>query len=116
MIRCSHLIGDNVNSQGVQTAILIHLLALLSFLMTDFSQYSLIKDVVSSLKKHRMHDQQFTHHPLLVLNNFGSDGMQVKLMATMFQHMFPSINVHKVGSFISTCYTLVDSRFKASLA
>lgn len=44
-----------------------------------------------------MHDQQFTHHPLLVLNNFGSDGMQVKLMATMFQHMFPSINVHKVG-------------------
>uniref|UniRef100_H2T2U3 Peter pan homolog n=2 Tax=Takifugu rubripes TaxID=31033 RepID=H2T2U3_TAKRU len=60
-------------------------------------KYSLIKDVVSSLKKHRMHDQQFTHHPLLVLNNFGSDGMQVKLMATMFQHMFPSINVHKVN-------------------
>lgn len=59
-------------------------------------QYCLIKDVVSSLKKHRMHDQQFTHHPLLVLNNFGSDGMQVKLMATMFQNMFPSINVHKV--------------------
>lgn len=65
-----------------------------------FLQYCLIKDVVSSLKKHRMHDQQFTHHPLLVLNNFGSEGMQVKLMATMFQHMFPSINVHKVGSFI----------------
>ncbi|TWW70131.1 Suppressor of SWI4 1 -like protein [Takifugu flavidus] len=60
-------------------------------------KYSLIKDVVSTLKKHRMHDQQFTHHPLLVLNNFGSDGMQVKLMATMFQHMFPSINVHKVN-------------------
>lgn len=47
-----------------------------------------------------MHDQQFTHHPLLVLNNFGSEGMQVKLMATMFQHMFPSINVHKVGRFL----------------
>uniref|UniRef100_A0A667W8F9 Peter pan homolog n=1 Tax=Myripristis murdjan TaxID=586833 RepID=A0A667W8F9_9TELE len=60
-------------------------------------KYSLIKDVVSSLKKHRMHEQQFTHHPLLVLNNFGSDGMQVKLMATMFQNMFPSINVHKVS-------------------
>uniref|UniRef100_H3DMJ0 Peter pan homolog n=1 Tax=Tetraodon nigroviridis TaxID=99883 RepID=H3DMJ0_TETNG len=60
-------------------------------------KYCLIKDVVSSLKKHRMHDQQFTHHPLLVLNNFGSEGMQVKLMATMFQHMFPSINVHKVN-------------------
>uniref|UniRef100_A0A8C7UFR4 Peter pan homolog n=1 Tax=Oncorhynchus mykiss TaxID=8022 RepID=A0A8C7UFR4_ONCMY len=57
--------------------------------------YSLIKDVVLSLKRHRMHEQQFTHHPLLVLNNFGSEGMHVKLMATMFQNMFPSINVHK---------------------
>ncbi|XP_060882901.1 suppressor of SWI4 1 homolog [Labrus mixtus] len=60
-------------------------------------KYSLIKDVISSLKKHRMHDQQFTHHPLLILNNFGSDGMHVKLMATMFQNMFPSINVHRVS-------------------
>uniref|UniRef100_A0A8C8I6V6 Brix domain-containing protein n=1 Tax=Oncorhynchus tshawytscha TaxID=74940 RepID=A0A8C8I6V6_ONCTS len=53
-------------------------------------------NVVSSLKRHRMHEQQFTHHLLLVLNNFGSEGMHVKLMATMFQNMFPSINVHKV--------------------
>uniref|UniRef100_A0A8C9YB26 Peter pan homolog n=1 Tax=Sander lucioperca TaxID=283035 RepID=A0A8C9YB26_SANLU len=60
-------------------------------------KYSLVKDVVSSLKKHRMHEEQFTHHPLLILNNFGSDGMHVKLMATMFQNMFPSINVHKVS-------------------
>uniref|UniRef100_A0A8C5M501 Peter pan homolog n=1 Tax=Leptobrachium leishanense TaxID=445787 RepID=A0A8C5M501_9ANUR len=66
----------------------------LSFRVT---QYSLVKDVVSSLKKHRMHEQQFTHPPLLVLNNFGNQGMQVKLMATMFQNMFPSINVHKVN-------------------
>uniref|UniRef100_A0A7N8WLY2 Peter pan homolog n=1 Tax=Mastacembelus armatus TaxID=205130 RepID=A0A7N8WLY2_9TELE len=44
-----------------------------------------------------MHEQQFTHHPLLVLNNFGCDGMHIKLMATMFQNMFPSINVHKVS-------------------
>ncbi|XP_065275680.1 P2Y purinoceptor 11 [Emys orbicularis] len=61
------------------------------------TQYSLIKDVVSSLKRHRMHEQQFTHHPLLVLNNFGLQQMHVKLMATMFQNMFPSINVHKVN-------------------
>ncbi|XP_068434500.1 suppressor of SWI4 1 homolog [Clinocottus analis] len=60
-------------------------------------KYTLVKDVVSSLKKHRMHNQQFTHHPLLILNNFGSDGMHVKLMATMFQNMFPSINVHKIS-------------------
>uniref|UniRef100_A0A665UW71 Peter pan homolog n=1 Tax=Echeneis naucrates TaxID=173247 RepID=A0A665UW71_ECHNA len=60
-------------------------------------KYTLIKDVVSSLKKHRMHEQQFTHHPLLILNNFGADGMHIKLMATMFQNMFPSINVQKVS-------------------
>ncbi|XP_034046402.1 suppressor of SWI4 1 homolog [Thalassophryne amazonica] len=60
-------------------------------------KYSLVKDVVSALKKHRMHDQQFTHHPLLVLNNFAADGMHIKLMATMFQNMFPSINVHTVS-------------------
>ncbi|XP_026785617.3 suppressor of SWI4 1 homolog [Pangasianodon hypophthalmus] len=61
------------------------------------TKYTLIKDVVSSLKRHRMHEQQFTHHPLLVLNNFGIEGMHIKLMATMFQNMFPSINVHKVN-------------------
>ncbi|XP_068130505.1 suppressor of SWI4 1 homolog [Hyperolius riggenbachi] len=61
------------------------------------TEYSLVKDVISSLKKHRMHEQQFTHPPLLVLNNFGTQGMHVKLMATMFQNMFPSINVHKVN-------------------
>ncbi|KAG8542702.1 hypothetical protein GDO81_026249 [Engystomops pustulosus] len=61
------------------------------------TQYSLVKDVVSTLKKHRMHEQQFTFPPLLVLNNFGSQGMHIKVMATMFQNMFPSINVHKVN-------------------
>ncbi|XP_073411805.1 suppressor of SWI4 1 homolog isoform X1 [Dendrobates tinctorius] len=60
------------------------------------AQYSLVKDVVSSLKKHRMHEKQFAFPPLLVLNNFGTQGMHIKVMATMFQNMFPSINVHKV--------------------
>ncbi|NP_001191389.2 suppressor of SWI4 1 homolog [Ornithorhynchus anatinus] len=61
------------------------------------TEYALIKDVISALRRHRMHEQQFTHHPLLVLNNMGLEGMQVKLMASMFQNMFPSINVHKVS-------------------
>ncbi|XP_042658735.1 suppressor of SWI4 1 homolog [Tyto alba] len=60
-------------------------------------QYSLIKDVVSSLKRHRMHEQQFTHHPLLVLSNLGLQQIHIKLMATMFQNMFPSINVHRIN-------------------
>ncbi|XP_024864635.1 suppressor of SWI4 1 homolog isoform X2 [Kryptolebias marmoratus] len=70
-------------------------------------KYSLIKDVISTLKKHRMHEQQFIHHPLLILSNFGMDGMHVKLMATMFQHMFPSINVQKVNlNSIKRCVLL----------
>ncbi|EAW84075.1 peter pan homolog [Homo sapiens] len=60
-------------------------------------KYSLVRDVVSSLRRHRMHEQQFAHPPLLVLNSFGPHGMHVKLMATMFQNLFPSINVHKVN-------------------
>ncbi|CAL8303358.1 unnamed protein product [Merluccius merluccius] len=71
------------------------------------TKYALVKDVISSLRRHRMHEQQFTHHPLLILNNFGVDGMQVKLMATMFQNMFPSINVHKVNlNSIKRCVLL----------
>lgn len=60
-------------------------------------QYTLIRDVVSSLRRHRMHEQQFNHPPLLILNSFGTPGMHVKLMATMFQNLFPSINVHTVS-------------------
>lgn len=63
-------------------------------------QYTLIRDVVSSLRRHRMHEQQFNHPPLLVLNSFGPQGMHVKLMATMFQNLFPSINVHTVGQIL----------------
>ncbi|XP_051994362.1 suppressor of SWI4 1 homolog [Xyrauchen texanus] len=71
------------------------------------TKYTLIKDVVSSLKRHRMHDQQFSHHPLVVLNNFGTEGMQIKLMATMFQNMFPSINVHMISlNSIKRCVLL----------
>ncbi|XP_028376555.1 suppressor of SWI4 1 homolog isoform X3 [Phyllostomus discolor] len=61
------------------------------------NKYTLVRDVVSSLRRHRMHEQQFTHPPLLVLNSFGPHGMHVKLMATMFQNLFPSINVHQVN-------------------
>uniref|UniRef100_A0A671SRS8 Suppressor of SWI4 1 homolog n=1 Tax=Sinocyclocheilus anshuiensis TaxID=1608454 RepID=A0A671SRS8_9TELE len=71
------------------------------------AKYTLIKDVISSLKRHRMHEQQFSHHPLLVLNNFGIEGMHIKLMATMFQNMFPSINVHKLNlNSIKRCVLL----------
>ncbi|XP_066109440.1 suppressor of SWI4 1 homolog isoform X1 [Saccopteryx bilineata] len=63
----------------------------------QINKYTLMRDVISSLRRHRMHEQQFTHPPLLVLNSFGPHGIHVKLMATMFQNLFPSINVHKVN-------------------
>lgn len=58
--------------------------------------YCLTKDVISSLRKPNLEQIQFMHHPLLVMNNFSVPDSHIKLMATMFQNMFPSINVHKV--------------------
>ncbi|KAM3656233.1 suppressor of SWI4 1 homolog [Ammospiza maritima maritima] len=60
--------------------------------------YSLVRDVVSALRRHRMHEQQFLHPPLLVLGNFGAQArMELRLLAGMFQGMFPAINVHRVN-------------------
>ncbi|CAN7993544.1 unnamed protein product, partial [Ixodes hexagonus] len=58
--------------------------------------YVLAKDVLSSLKKKITYSHQFSSHPLLVLNNFSGEGMHLKLMTSMFQNMFPSINVNTV--------------------
>lgn len=58
--------------------------------------YALARDIISSLKKPVLYTHQFSSHPLLVLNNFSGEGMHFKLMASMFQNMFPSINIHKV--------------------
>ncbi|XP_058717788.1 suppressor of SWI4 1 homolog isoform X2 [Poecile atricapillus] len=60
-------------------------------------QYSLVRDVVSALRRHRMHEQQFLQPPLLVLGNFGVPGMEMKLMAGMFQGMFPALNIHRLN-------------------
>ena len=63
--------------------------------------YTLCRDVVSALKKPNMDPKQFNHHPLLVMNNFSGGEMHIKLMSTMFQNMFPSININKVRTFRS---------------
>ena len=34
----------------------------------------------------------------LVLNGFSTDNLPMKLMTTMFQNLFPSINIQKVKS------------------
>lgn len=60
------------------------------------SNYCLAKDVITALKKPNLEQKQFQYHPLLVMNNFSGEGMHLKLMASMFQNMFPSININKV--------------------
>lgn len=70
-------------------------------------QYSLTKDVVSLLKKPKTFSMQFKKPPLLVLNGFSTDSLPMKLMTTMFQNLFPSINVQKVQlSEIRRCVLL----------
>lgn len=62
--------------------------------------YALSKDVVSSLRKQMVNPKLFSHAPLIVMNNFTGDGLHINLMATMFQNMFPTINVTKVGTIV----------------
>jgi len=58
--------------------------------------YCLTRDVVSSLRKPNLEQIQFLHHPLVVMNNFTAPDNHIKLMSSMFQNLFPSINIHKV--------------------
>ena len=78
----------------------------LSFKIINFS---LARDVVSMLKKQMVYEEAFKSSPLIVLNNFSGEGMQMKLMASMFQNMFPTINLTSVSSlkaFKNHFYTL----------
>ena len=64
------------------------------------SNYTLSRDVRSSLKRQVTYDKQFINAPLLILNGFnqtgGEEQRHVSLMTSMFQNMFPSINVTTV--------------------
>lgn len=64
--------------------------------------FSLARDVVSSLKKQNVVEQAFKHSPLMILNSFSGEGMHMKLMASMFQNMFPTINLTNVSSLKKT--------------
>ncbi len=70
------------------------------------ANYSLCSDVISSIKRHNMETKQFLHHPLLVMNNFSGDGVHLKLMTTMFQNLFQSINVNKVNAALFEDYLI----------
>ncbi|KAH8307665.1 hypothetical protein KR044_007753 [Drosophila immigrans] len=60
-------------------------------------QFTLARDVISCSKKQMIDVDHFKHAPLVIMNNFSGDGKQLKLMATTFQNMFPSINLAQVS-------------------
>lgn len=57
--------------------------------------YSLAKDIAAMQKTPKSPGLEFQVAPLLVLNNFG-DSNEMKLMSTVFQNMFPPINIQTV--------------------
>nr|CAG8547356.1 344_t:CDS:2 [Entrophospora candida] len=59
-------------------------------------KYSLIKDVFSSQINPKAYGLEYNSSPLLVLNNFNEENRHMKLMITMLQNMFPSININKI--------------------
>ncbi|KAI8929177.1 Brix domain-containing protein, partial [Entophlyctis helioformis] len=60
------------------------------------SAYSNTRDVMALQKNPRSVLQDFLTSPLVVLNNFGGDAKHIKLMATVFQNLFPTIRVQKM--------------------
>ncbi|XP_023169676.1 protein Peter pan [Drosophila hydei] len=60
-------------------------------------QFTLARDVISSSKRQMFDVDYFKHPPLVIMNNFSGEGKHLKLMATTFQNMFPSINLAQVN-------------------
>ncbi|EDW34043.1 GL21787 [Drosophila persimilis] len=60
-------------------------------------QFTLARDVISLAKKQMIDSDHFKQAPLVIMNNFSGDGNHLKLMASTFQNMFPSINLNTVN-------------------
>lgn len=66
-------------------------------LFFNVQSYTLNRDIFKAAKRPRSFISEFTTAPLLVMNNFNtSSGVEGKLMCTMFQSMFPTVNVNTV--------------------
>jgi len=60
------------------------------------SQYVMARDVKSALKRQVTYEKQFLHAPLLIMNGFSGEARDIQLTSSMFQNMFPSINVAQI--------------------
>ncbi|KAJ1559407.1 hypothetical protein HK405_010758 [Cladochytrium tenue] len=59
-------------------------------------EYALASDVLNAQARPKSPGSDFKFSPLVVLNNFGDGRKDTTLMASMFQNLFPPINVQKV--------------------
>uniref|UniRef100_A0A1B6D159 Brix domain-containing protein n=1 Tax=Clastoptera arizonana TaxID=38151 RepID=A0A1B6D159_9HEMI len=59
--------------------------------------YCSSREVIALQKKQYAFNKEFKHSPLVVLNSFSGEGAQFKLMTSMFQNMFPTINLNKIN-------------------
>ena len=66
------------------------------YFLFRINEYIMARDVRSSLKRQVTYDKQFLNHPLLIMNGFSSEEKEIQLTSSMFQNMFPSINVSKI--------------------
>ncbi|KAJ3042852.1 hypothetical protein HDV00_006413 [Rhizophlyctis rosea] len=57
------------------------------------NSYSLTRDVLALQNKPKSPGTEFKTAPLVVLNNFGGDERHIKLVATVFQNLFPPIQM-----------------------
>ncbi|SPO28565.1 related to SSF1 - Nucleolar protein involved in the assembly of the large ribosomal subunit [Ustilago trichophora] len=57
------------------------------------NKYALAKDVQASSRRPTPPGSEFVTPPLLVLNNFGGEERQIKLLVATFQNLFPPIQV-----------------------
>lgn len=63
-------------------------------------QFTLTRDIISSTKKQYADENVYSTAPLVILNSFTGEGKHLKLMASTFQNMFPTINLTSVSFFL----------------
>lgn len=67
--------------------------------------YALDADIARTQLRPRAHAGLLKTSPLIVLTGFGGEGEHLKLITTMFQNIFPAINVNTVK--LATCQRVV---------
>lgn len=62
-------------------------------------QFTLAKDVIALHRRQFVDEESFQQAPLIIQNNFTGEGKHLKLMASTFQNMYPTINLATVRTF-----------------